>query len=216
MKTLETLFLDELADMYDAENRLTHALPKMASAAQHDELREAFEDHLAETKGHVQKIQQVFKAFGVQPRAKQCEAIVGLLKEGDEIAADNKGQPTLNAALISAAQKVEHYEIASYGCLHEWAGLLDNEEAADILAEILGQEKGADEKLTAIARDACNPQAEEGSDSNSKSNSDNEENEESDDEAGAKAGSGVKRKPTSGGTAMPKRANVSAQSGTRR
>jgi ferritin-like metal-binding protein YciE len=210
MKTLESLFLDELADMYDAENRLTQALPKMVNSAEHDELRSAFEDHLTETKGHVQKVQQVFKAFGVQPRAQQCAAMVGLLKEADEIAEDNKGQPTLNAALISAAQKVEHYEIASYGCLHEWAGLLDNEEAAEILAEILGQEKGADEKLTAIARDACNPQAEEGSDSESESDSD----EEDEDETEAKAGSGMRRKPASGGTAMPKRANVSA--GTRR
>jgi ferritin-like metal-binding protein YciE len=215
MKTLEALFLDELADMYDAENRLTQALPKMANAADHDELRSAFEDHLSETKGHVQKVQQVFKAFGVQPRAQQCAAMVGLLKEADEIASDNKGHPTLNAALISAAQKVEHYEIASYGCLHEWAGLLDNEEAADILAEILGQEKGADEKLTAIARDACNPQAEEGSDSDSGSSSRDEEDED-EDETGAKAGSGMRRKPASGGTAMPKRTNVSAQTGTRR
>ena len=204
MKTLESLFLDELADMYDAENRLTHALPKMAGAAENDDLKAAFEDHLAETKGHVQKIQQVFKAFGVQPRAQQCEAIVGLLKEGDQIAADNKGEPTLDAALISAAQKVEHYEIASYGCLHEWAGLLDNEEAAEILAEILGQEKGADEKLTAIARDACNTQAEEGSDSDSASGSDDEDG----DETEAGTGSGVGHKPASGGVAMPNRAIV--------
>jgi ferritin-like metal-binding protein YciE len=165
MKTLEALFLEELADIYDAENRLTQALPKMASAAVHEDLRTAFEEHLAETQGHVQKVQAVFKAFGVSPRAQQCEAMVGLLKEADEIAEDNEDEPTLDAALISAAQKVEHYEIASYGCLHEWAGLLDNEEAQEILAEILGQEKAADEKLTAIARDACNVEAEEGSES---------------------------------------------------
>lgn len=162
MKSLEGLFLDELADMYDAENRLTKALPKMARAAGHEGLRHAFEDHLAETEGHIKMLKKVFKAFGQPPRGKKCEAIVGLLKEGDEIAEDNRGEPTINAALISAAQKVEHYEIASYGCLHEWARLLDNEEAAEILAEILDQEKGADEKLTAIAREACNPQAENG------------------------------------------------------
>ncbi|MFN0067724.1 MAG: ferritin-like domain-containing protein [Limisphaerales bacterium] len=160
MKTLEDLFLDELADMYDVEHRLTKALPKMAKAASHEALCDAFEAHLAETQGHIEMLRKVFKAFGREPRGKKCEAIAGLLKEGDEIAADNKGEPTINAALISAAQKVEHYEIASYGCLHEWASLLNNKDAVELLAEILEQEKDADEKLTEIAREACNPQAE--------------------------------------------------------
>ena len=159
MKTLNELFLDELADMYDAEHRILKALPKMAKAAQDPQLREAFLTHLKETEGHVTKLEKVFKAFGEKAKGKKCEAITGLLKEGDEIAADNKGEATINPALISAGQKVEHYEIASYGCLHEWAGLLNNTEAADLLEQILEEEKAADEKLTALARSASNTEA---------------------------------------------------------
>ncbi len=158
-KTLNDLFMGELKDMYDAEHRLVKALPKMAKAATCSKLQKAFESHLKETEGHVKILEKVFKAFGEKPVAKTCEATVGLLKEGDEIAADYKGSQAINAALISAAQKVEHYEIASYGCLHEWAGLLENQEAADLLEEILNQEKAANEKLTELARADGNPQA---------------------------------------------------------
>src|SRR5436190_519414 len=137
MKTLETLFLDELADMYDAENRLVHALPKLAKAATHKELCDAFESHLSETEGHVKNLEKVFEAFGKTAKGKKCEAIAGLLAEGDEIAAENKSSPTINAALISAAQKVEHYEIASYGCLREWAEQLGNPKAVNLLQQTL-------------------------------------------------------------------------------
>jgi len=112
MKTLEDLFLAELADMYDAENRLARALPKLAKAASHKELREAIESHLEETEQQTKKLQRVFKAFGQPPRSKKCDAIVGLLKEAEKIASENQGSPTINAALISAVQKLEHYEIA--------------------------------------------------------------------------------------------------------
>jgi len=171
MKTLKDLFLDELADMFDAEHRLTKALPKMAKAATHDELREAFEGHLEETEGHVRKVEQVFECFGKSAKSKKCEAIVGLLEEGYEIASDNKGEPTINAALISAAQKVEHYEIASYGCLREWSEQLGNEKATQLLQEILDEEKGADSKLTDLARQCCNQSAqnEEGDEDGAKS-----------------------------------------------
>ena len=160
MKTLENLFLAELADMYDAEHRLIKALPKMAEAATDEELKAAFQAHLTETEGHIAKVEQVFQAFGKQAKGMKCEATVGLLKEADEISDDNEGEPTLNAALIAAAQKVEHYEIASYGCLRTWAVLLGNQQAAKLLAEILFQEKAADVKLTQIAIKACNPAAE--------------------------------------------------------
>ena len=166
MKNLETLFLDELADMYDAEHRLTKALPKMAKAATDETLKSAFETHLLETEGHITKLELVFQAFDKPAKGKKCEATVGLLKEGDEIAAENKGSPTINSALISAAQKVEHYEIASYGCLRTWAELLGNSKAANLLGVILDQEKAADEKLTAIAMDTCNPAAEDKSEQN--------------------------------------------------
>jgi ferritin-like metal-binding protein YciE len=159
MKTLQDLFLDEVADMYDAERRIVKALPKMAKAATCDKLQKAILFHLKETEGHVRKLEQVFQCFDKKAKGKTCEATVGLLKEGDEIAADFKGSPALNAGLISAAQKVEHYEMASYGCLHEWAGLLGNQKAAGLLDDILTQEKAANETLTKLARSGNNEEA---------------------------------------------------------
>jgi ferritin-like metal-binding protein YciE len=159
MKTLKDLFMDELADMYDAEHRILKALPKLAKAATCEKLKSAFLSHLEETKGHVSKLDEVFKTFDEKAKAKKCKATVGLLEEGDEIASDNKGEPTINAALISAGQKVEHYEIASYGCLHEWAGLLGNTKAASLIEEILDEEKGANKKLMELARGGSNQEA---------------------------------------------------------
>lgn len=159
MKTLKNLFLDELADMYDAEQRIVKALPKMVKAATCDELKGAIQSHLKETEGHVKKLEQVFQSFDTRAKGKTCEATVGLLKEGEEIAAEFKGSPAINAALIAAAQKVEHYEMASYGCLHEWAGLLGNPKAAGLLKQILDEEKGANESLNALAHDSLNQEA---------------------------------------------------------
>ena len=159
MKTLETLFLDELADIYDAEQHLVSALPDMAKAATHDELRIAFESHLRETERQVSKVEEVFTAFGKPPKTKKCAAIRGLIKEAQEIISDNKKNPTINAALICAAQKVEHYEIASYGCLREWAEQLGNGTAAELLEEILTEEKSTDSTLTELARAGCNESA---------------------------------------------------------
>jgi len=159
MKTLKDLFLDELADTYDAERRTVKALPKMAKAATCDKLKKAILAHLKETEGHVTKLEQVFQLFDEPAKGKTCEATVGLLEEGDEIASDFKGSPAINAALISAAQKVEHHEMAAYGCLHEWAGLLGNKEAAELLLEILGEEKAANDSLTTLARASSNAEA---------------------------------------------------------
>lgn len=159
MKTLKDLFLDELADMYDAEKRIAKALPKMAKAATGTDLKGAILSHLKETEDHVTKLEQVFQSFEEKAKGKTCEGTVGLLEEGDEIAAEFKGSPAINAALISAAQKIEHYEMASYGCLREWAGLLGNTEAADLLETILGEEGAANEKLTELARAGSNQEA---------------------------------------------------------
>jgi ferritin-like metal-binding protein YciE len=159
MKILKDLFLDELADVYDAERRTVKALPKMANAATCDKLKKAILAHLKETEGHVTKIEQVFQLFDEPAKRTTCQATVGLLEEGDEIASDFKGSPAINAALISAAQKVEHHEMAAYGCLHEWAGLLGNKGAADLLLEILGEEKAANDALTALARASSNAEA---------------------------------------------------------
>jgi len=160
MKTLKELFLSQLADMYDAENRIVKALPKIAKAATCNHLRDAFFSHLKETEGHVEKLEQVFHSFDIEkPRTQKCPATVGLLEEGDEMASEFKGSPAINAALIAAAQKVEHYEMATYGCLCEWATLLDNEEAAALLQEILEQEKAANAKLNELALTRSNQEA---------------------------------------------------------
>ena len=128
MKTLKDLFEAELADIYDAENRLVKALPKMMKAATCEQLKEAIESHLAETEGHVATLEDVFECFDMEAKGETCEATAGLIEEAEEIAAAFKGSPAINAALVCAAQKIEHYESASYGCLHEWAKLLGNEE----------------------------------------------------------------------------------------
>jgi ferritin-like metal-binding protein YciE len=159
MKTLRNLFLEELADIYDAEQRIAKALPTLAQAATDARLREAFDAHLRETENHVVVLEQVFRRFGESPRSAPCEATVGLLKEAAEIADENAGAPTLNAALIAAVQKVEHYEIASYGCLHAWAEMLGNPDAASALKKILVEEKGADDVLNELARRSCNQEA---------------------------------------------------------
>src|SRR5450432_926042 len=159
MKTLKDLFLDEVADMYDAEHRIVKALPKMAKAATCPRLKKAILAHLKETEGHVTKLEHVFRSFDQEAKGKTCKATVGLLEEGDEIAADFNGSKAINAALISAAQKVEHHEMASYGCLHEWAGLLGNKQAAKLLEEILDEETAANDTLTNLARGGSNQEA---------------------------------------------------------
>lgn len=159
MKTLKTLFLAELADIYDAEKRLVKALPKMAKAASCNDLKTPFSDHLDETKGHVTKLEEVFACFDRKAKGETCEATVGLLKEADEIAEEFKGSPAINAALIAAAQKVEHYEMATYGCLHEWAELLGSRRAATVLKEILKEEKAANKSLNELAHSKYNAEA---------------------------------------------------------
>ena len=146
MNPLKNLFLDELADRLDAEKRLILAMPKMAKTATCKHLQKLIQTHLKETIVHAKKIEKVFKSFGEKTATKKCEATIGLLKEADEITLEYRGSPAINAALISAAQKLEHYEIASYGCLHEWAVVLGNKEAAAILKGILLGGKGGETK----------------------------------------------------------------------
>jgi len=159
MKTLQDLFLNELADIYDAERRIAKALPKMAKAATNAPLKKAFELHLKQTEGHIKKVEEVFTCFDRKARGKTCDATVGLLKEGEEMAATFEGSPSINAALIAAAQKVEHYEMATYGCLHEWAKLLGNNKAADLVQEILDEEGETNKALTVLARASSNEEA---------------------------------------------------------
>lgn len=156
--TLEDLFMDSLADMYYSENQLVKALPKMAKVATDASLRGAFEAHLLQTEGHVQKLESVFAVFNKEPKSKKCHAILGIIDEAEEIISENKNSPALNAALIFAAQKAEHYEISSYGGLRDWAYLLGNSDAGDIIDGILAEEKAADRKLNELA-ETCNEAA---------------------------------------------------------
>jgi ferritin-like metal-binding protein YciE len=159
MSALNKLFLAELADRYDSEKQLVRAIPKLAKLATCKALQEHFQSHLKETEGHVKKLETLFKAFDAKVKAKKCQATIGLLKEGEEFAADFKGSTAINAALISAAQKIEHYEIASYGCLHAWASLLGNHKAANVLEGILKEEKAANDSFIKLAGSCCNQEA---------------------------------------------------------
>lgn len=159
MKTLKDLFLDEIADMYDAERRIVKALPKLVKATTCEKLKAALQAHLKETEGHVTKLEQVFQSLDQKAKGQTCKTTVALLEEGGDIVTEFKGSPALNAALISAAQKVEHHEIASYGALHEWAKLLGNSKAADLLEEILGEEKAANATLTELALNSSDKEA---------------------------------------------------------
>ncbi|MEP6662284.1 MAG: ferritin-like domain-containing protein [Verrucomicrobiota bacterium] len=157
MSNLTDTFIEELKDLYDAENQLTKALPKMAEAAQHEELKAGFEEHLEQTRTHIERLEQVFEIFDQTPKRKTCKAMKGLIEEGSDLIDEEAG----DAALIAAAQKVEHYEIASYGSLAAWARLLDKEDAVDLLEETLEEEKETDAKLTEIAESAANPDQDE-------------------------------------------------------
>jgi ferritin-like metal-binding protein YciE len=156
---LMKLFEDELKDIYWAEKALTKALPKMAKNATAPELENALKSHLAETEKQVSKLEEVFKLIDKKAVAKKCEAMAGLIKEGDEIMKDTEKGPQRDAGIISAGQKVEHYEIASYGTLRTFAQTLGLDEAAGILAEILEEEKNADKTLTEVAISAINVEA---------------------------------------------------------
>lgn len=158
-KTLDTLFYDALKDIYYAERNILKALPKMQRGAQSPELKQAFEDHKAQTQGHVERLQQIFELIGKRAQGKTCPAIDGIIEEGEEIMAEYKGTPALDAGLIGAAQAVEHYEITRYGTLKRWAEVLGMDDAAKLLDETLQEESETDEKLTALADAAANQQA---------------------------------------------------------
>jgi ferritin-like metal-binding protein YciE len=159
-KTLSDLFHDTLKDIYFAEKKIMSALPKMAKAAQSEELRAAFEKHLEETEGQVDRLEAVFEEIGETPRGKTCDAIMGILDEGKEIMSEYKGAPALDAGLLAAAQAVEHYEISRYGTLITWADELGFKNASKLLKETLAEEKNTDQTLTTIAKSVVNAEAE--------------------------------------------------------
>ncbi len=178
MKLLE----DQMADLYYVEKQLVKTLPKMAKMATNEELSGCFEDHLEETQGQVQRLEQMFEALGKPAKAKKCPAIDGILEEGKEIMDEFSDDPALDAGLVSAAQKVEHYEIASYGSMKAWAEQLGLEDLVSLIDETLEEEKGADEKLSGIAETVVNIEA------------DTEEDDEEEGEA-VEAGDGEAKAP---------------------
>ena len=159
--SLDILLEEELKDIYSAEKQLLKALPKMAKSASSDELRAALEEHLTVTEGQVTRLEEVFEALGKTAKAKTCKAMQGLIEEATELMEEDADDAVLDAGLIAAAQKVEHYEIASYGTVRTWAKLCGEENAAELLQETLDEEREADQKLTELAENLVNPAAEE-------------------------------------------------------
>jgi len=160
MQTLQDLYVGELKDLYSAENQIIKALPKMIKAASHNELKQAFTRHLRETERHVERIEQVCESLGVSPKGKKCVGMEGLLKEGAELIKEKPEPDVLDAGLISAAQHVEHYEMAGYGCVRTYARQLGYESQAEMLQATLDEEGATDKLLTEIAESSINIEAE--------------------------------------------------------
>jgi ferritin-like metal-binding protein YciE len=152
-QSLKKLYIDELRDLFSAENQLVKALPKMTKAASAEELRLGFEEHLEQTKGHVQRLEKIFRALGESPKGKKCLGMEGLVKEGSEVMEEDFEGAVLDTALISAAQRVEHYEMAAYGAVCELAKVFGETEHASLLEETRGEEEKTDDKLTALAKE---------------------------------------------------------------
>ena len=181
--TLQDAFLDELRDTYDAEKQLTKALPKLAKAASSPELRKAFESHLEETRAQIERLEQVFESLDEKARGKHCAGIAGIIEEGKSIMEEDFDDATMDACLIAAGQRAEHYEMAAYGTLVAWANGLGHTEAAELLQETLDEEKAADMKLSSLAEGGINQDAADASGS--------EEDEEEEERAPARAGRGA-------------------------
>jgi ferritin-like metal-binding protein YciE len=159
MSTLQDLYIDQLQDLYDAEQQITDALPKMARHTNSSNLREGFEAHLKETKEQIERLDQIFKGLGVSSSGEKCEAMRGIIKEGEELMGKDAAQEVLEAGLIASAQRVEHYEIAAYGTVHTLARQLGRDDDAALLSKTLAEEKETDSKLTKIAENSINQKA---------------------------------------------------------
>ena len=159
LDSLETLYVEELRDIYNAENQLLKALPKMAKQASSPELKQAFEEHLGQTEEHVERLEEIFKQLDKKPAGKTCKAMKGLIEEGSEIMEKEGEESVLDAGLIAAAQKVEHYEIASYGTVRAFANMLGEEDAAELLQQTLDEEGETDKRLSELAEEIVNVEA---------------------------------------------------------
>lgn len=161
LDSLRTLWIEEMRDLYNAETQLLKALPKMAKKATTPELKEAFETHLDQTQGHVERLEEIFDRLGKKPGGKTCKAMKGLIEEGSEMMSEDGIDSVIDAGIIAAAQRVEHYEIAGYGVVRTFASILGEDEAEDLLQETLDEEGEADKTLTEIAEGIVNDEAEE-------------------------------------------------------
>jgi len=159
LHSLEDLFTDQLRDLYSAENQIIKALSKMAKTATSEELKSAFEEHLEQTRQHAERLEQIFDQLDMNPKGKKCKGMEGLIDEGKEAMSETEESAVCDAALIAAAQRVEHYEMAGYGCARTYAQMLGNEQAAGLLQQTLTEEKETDEKLTRLAEEIINVQA---------------------------------------------------------
>ena len=159
MESLQELLVEEMRDIYSAEKQITKAMPKMIKKASNPQLKKAFETHLRETEGQVQRLEKIFEKLGKKPTGKKCAAMEGLIEEGKEMMGEDMDDDVMDAALISAAQKVEHYEIASYGTVRTYAKLLGNKDAARLLQQTLDEEGKTDKLLTKLAESSINVEA---------------------------------------------------------
>ena len=161
LSSLDDLLVHEMQDIYHAEGQILKALPKIAKAASNPDLKTAFEEHRVQTEGHVKRLEQAFKLLGLPAKGKKCEGMAGLIEEGKKTMEQDAEPAVLDAALIAAAQRVEHYEIASYGCICTYAEMLGHDQVHDLLGQNLDEEETTDQRLTALAESVINPEAEE-------------------------------------------------------
>ena len=164
LASLDDLLVHELQDIYNAEGQILRALPKMAKAATHPDLKAAFEEHRRQTEEQVRRLEQVFKLLGLPAKGKKCDGMAGLLEEGKKMMEEDAATSVMDAALIASAQKVEHYEIAAYGCVCTYAEMLGYDQVHDLLGQSLDEEETTDQKLTALAENVINQEAEVGED----------------------------------------------------
>ena len=214
---LREALVDEIRDLYNAEKQLTKALPKMAKGATSEELREAFESHLEETEGQVTRLERVFELLEEKPRGKHCAGMAGIVEEGSEKLQEDAEDSVMDAMLIASAQKVEHYEIGSYGTAIAWAEALGLTEVAEVLGETLAEEKAADEKLSALAESGINEAATAGE---SEDDMEDEDDEESESASSASESTGASARSASGsssrsGNGSSSRSASSGSKGTR-
>ena len=198
-KTLHDAFIDELRDLYNAEKQVSKALPKMIKAANASPLSDAFQSHLKETEGQIKRLEQVFESLGEPAKSKTCDGMAGIIEEGKHLMEEDFDDATMDACLIAAAQKVEHYEIGSYGTVIAWAEAMGHDEAVRLLKITLGEEEATDEKLSSLASGGINDQA--------ASIAHGEEQEEDDEEEPAMVGAGRKAAPSRAAASRGRQAN---------